>query len=146
MQFPITIGLHRSRFLEATFIVVVVLAVATTIAAPLDQLIKAITLPAIMIALFFSRKKLRPPLSAIRLERDGSVGILPVGADEFLAARVAPNATVHPWLVAVRLVTEEQGEYNVIAVPGSAARQDLRRLRVFLRWRAQISADSGDAA
>lgn len=142
MQFPITIGLHRSRFLDASFTVVALLAVVATIAAPLDRGFKVAALVAILAIVLLTRNKLLPSVSALRLERDGSVAIQPAGSDAFLAARIAPNASVHPWLTVFRLVTEERAEYTVIALPGSAGMQDLRRLRVFLRWQADFNADS----
>lgn len=145
MQFPITIGLHRSRILDTALLVVVVALGATVLAFPIGLPFRLACLIAICLLAAQIWRRLSPRLSAIRLEKAGQLGILPAGADEFHVATLLPGATVHPWLSVVRLQTDDGRIYTLIVAPDSASRQDFRRLRVFLRWRADFSG-LGDGA
>lgn len=145
MQFPITIGLHRSRILDTALVVVVVALVATVLAFPIELPYRLACL--IVICLFAVQiwHRLSPRLSAISLEKAGQLNVVPAGADEFLAATLLPGATVHPWLSVARLQTDDGRIYILIVAPDSTDHQSFRRLRVFLRWRADFSG-LGDGA
>lgn len=63
----------------------------------------------------------------------------------FVATRLLPGASVHPWLVIVRLEIESGQQSTLIAAVDSLKRNDFRRLRTFLRWQADFSASADDA-
>jgi len=102
VQFPITIGLHRSRFLVGAFVFLVLLTVlvlflfqrSTAIFAAISLLL------AVLLAWLWRYRQPRCP--AIRLEASGVISLLS-GDGEFAAAQLLPGATVHPWLTVLRL-------------------------------------------
>lgn len=145
MQFPITIGLHRSRFLDVGVMLVALLASAATLVFPQSAAIQLLLFSAIWVAAGFAWWQLSPKLSAIRLERSGQVSIAHHGDNEFSAAELLPDATVHPWLTLVRLKIDENNFCTLIATVDTQKRQDFRRLRVFLRWQADFSGPADDA-
>lgn len=144
MQFPITLGLHCSRFLDAALGVTAFAAGVTGLAWPLPIVVRLTILLGILIFYISTRKKLRPLFSAIRIERDGQVSVLQAGKTEFSSVELLPVAIVHPFLTIVRLKTENGRLYWLIAAVDTLEGQDFRRLRVFLRWRAKFSGQAGD--
>lgn len=145
MQFPITIGLHRSRILDLALLVVALVLGATVLALPAGFPLRLACLVVICLLAVQIWRRLSPRLSAVRLEKAGQLSVVPEGAEEFLAASLLPGATVHPWLCVARLQSDDGRIYTLIVAPDSASRQDCRRLRVFLRWRADFSG-LGDGA
>lgn len=145
MQFPITIGLHRSRFLDTALLVVAVALGATVLAFPMEFLFRLACLLVIFLLAVQIWRRLSPRLTAIRLERTGQLSVVPVDADEFIAATLLPGATVHPWLSIARLQADDGRIHMLIVAPDSTEPQSFRRLRVFLRWRADFSG-LGDGA
>lgn len=145
MQFPITIGLRRSRLIDAGVMLVALLASSTTLVFPQSTAIQLLMLSAIWVAAGGAWWRLSPKLSAIRLERSGQVSIAHHGDNEFSAAELLPDATVHPWLTLVRFKTDEGDFRTLIATVDTQNRQDFRRLRVFLRWQADFNGPADDA-
>jgi len=144
VQFPITIGLHRSRILDAGLLGVVVLATGLLLVWPQ---VLAISLPGVAIAWLAGAvvwRQLAPKLVAIRLERSGSVQGNISGRQDFEHMEALAGAIVHPWLTVVRL-RNEQGKLHLLVVTADTmSPSDFRRLRVFLRWQMKISvAQSG---
>ena len=145
MQFPITIGLHRSRFMDLGLLSVALLATVAALAFPQAATIRFGVCIVIWLAAGQVWRQLTPKFSAIRLERSGRVFVVLNGKSEFLAADILPGATVHPWMTIVKLKTEGTRAKALIATVDSLNRQDFRRLRVFLCWQAEFSAPN-DAA
>ena len=83
-----------------------------------------------------ARCLLRGPraVRAILLERDGTIEV----ADALgrrVAGRVREGSFVAPWLTIVRWQpTNARRVRTIPVIPGMAAAEDLRRLRVLLRW------------
>lgn len=145
MQFPIIIGLHRSRFLDGALIVTTLVAIGVVLALPYSTIIRLLIALLIAIASYHSWRKLRPTLSAIRLERAGQILVSEAGSTDFLEVELTPGATVHPWLTVVRLQIVSGKGRVLIVLADSLRTEDFRRLRVFLRWRAKFSSPVGDA-
>lgn len=145
MQFPITIGLHRSRFMDLGLLFVALLASVAALAFPQAITIQFSVFAVIWVAAGLAWRELTPKFSAIRLERSGQVFVVLYGKSKFLAAEILPGATVHPWMTVVKLKTEEARSKALIATVDSLNRQNFRRLRVFLRWQAEFSAPNDDA-
>ena len=145
MQFPILIGLRRSRFLDIGVLAITLVASAVVLAFPQPVIIQLMILAATWIIAAITWQKLSPKLSAIRLERDGQVSIRRFGENEFFVAELLPGATVHPWLSVVKLKAEAGDTCIVIATVDSLNKQNFRRFRVFLRWQAGFRAASDDA-
>ncbi len=139
MQFPITIGLHRSHFLDGAIGLVLVLVSVAAWAFP-GQIAIRLTLLALGIFLaILAWQQLKPKLRALRLERNGELSAKQVSAEDFLPVEILPGASVHPWLTVLRLKMSDQTVMPLIVAVDSINATDFRRLRVFLRWR--ISAD-----
>lgn len=139
MQLPITIGLHRSPFLDRTLIALALSASVAIYAFPKPPVVLGALLLALGALFLWSWQRLSPSLSAIRLERGGNILAAGVGDAEFSEATLLPRATVHPWLTVFRLELPEGGQHTVVVARDSMAGEDFRRLRVFLRWRAQFN-------
>lgn len=140
MQFPITIGLHRSRFLDRILIALALLASGAILAFPRSPALLALLLLVVSGLLLWSWRRLSPTLSAIRLERGGNILAVGVADSEFHEASLRRRATVHPWLTVFRLELADGRQHTVVVARDSMTGDDFRRLRVFLRWRAQFSA------
>ena len=145
MQFPMTIGLHRSRFLDAFVVSGALLASAGALAFPGESLIQAGVLSLTCLFAFWAIRQLTPCISAIRLEQNGDFSLRSISDDEFKVAQILPGATVHPWLTVVRFKCSERPVQTLIVTVDSLKAADFRRLRVFLRWRADFSELNDDA-
>ena len=145
MQFPMTIGLHRSRFLDAFIVSGALLASAGALAFPGESLIQVGVLSLTCLFAFWAIRQLTPSISAMRLEQNGDVSLRSIVDNEYRVAQIMPGATVHPWLTVVRFKCPEQPVQTLIVTVDSLKAADFRRLRVFLRWRAEISEMSDDA-
>ena len=145
MQFPIIIGLHRSRFLDFGLGCIVLLASVVIFAFPQSAAIQLLIITATWVTAGIAWRQLSPKCSAIRLERSGQVSVVRHGENEFSLAELLPGATVHPWLTVFRLKTEFSKTCTMVATVDSLKRQDFRRLRVFLRWQADFNALNDDA-
>ena len=145
MQFPIIIGLRRSRFLDAMLLIVVILVNAAILSFQCS--------PSILLGLLFANLalaglawlSLRPTIKTIRLERNGDIFIMRVGDNDFLRATPRAGATIHPWLSIIRLTTEDGRTATLIATVDSQNRADFRRLRMFMRWQANFSEPTDGA-
>ena len=144
MQFPIIIGLHRSRFLDIGLGFIVLLASGVIFAFPQTTMIQLLIIIAIWAVAGIAWRQLSPKCSAIRLERSGQISIAHHGENEFSPAELLPGATVHPWLTVFRLKAVSGDTYTLVATVDSLKRQNFRRLRVFLRWQADFKPLNDD--
>ncbi len=138
MQFPITIGLHRSRFLVGAFVFPVLLSgLVLFLFQRSTAIFPAICLFAAVLLAWLWRYR-QPGCSAIRLEASGAISLLR-GEGAFVATQLLPGATVHPWLTVLRLQGADGHTRVLCLTVDSLKKEDFRRLRVFLRWRADFS-------
>ena len=145
MQFPITIGLHRSRFLDAMFLVVTMLASAAILGFQCSLSMRACLLVAVLFLAIHAWSFLTPTIKAIRLERTGDIFIARVGKSDFVQATPKPGATIHPWLTIIRLTTDDGRTATLIVTVNRKNSENLRRLRMFIRWQANFSGPDDDA-
>lgn len=144
MQFPILIGLHRSRFLDIGILAIALAACASILSVQQPVISPLVFLTTTWAIAARAWQKLAPKFSTIRLERDGRLSVRSLGENEFFTAELLPGATVHPWLSVIKLKTAV-GDAFVIITVDSLNRQNFRRLRVFLRWHADFNATKDDA-
>ncbi|MBS1188951.1 MAG: hypothetical protein H6R10_743 [Rhodocyclaceae bacterium] len=144
MQLPITIGLHRSFFLGAGLVGAPGLAVVAILLPPWQPWIKGLLVAGIAGLAAISWRLRMPKVTAVRLFGDGRMAYRQAGGEEFLAAELLAGATVHPWLTVFRLKSAESTT-TVAVLPDSTTGEEFRRLRVWLRWKAEFSPGS-DAA
>ncbi|MFZ2972264.1 MAG: hypothetical protein WA049_06465 [Ferribacterium limneticum] len=145
MQFPITIGLHRSRILDAMLLIITMLTNATILGFQCSDSMRAGLLIAVLVLAIQAWYALKPSIKAIRLERNGDIFIERVGEGDFVQAIPKPGATIHPWLSIIRLTTEDGRTSTLIATVNRKNSGNLRRLRMFIRWQANFSGPNDDA-
>ena len=143
MQFPIVIGLRRSRFMDGAVLVVAIIGVMASAIVPWSPLVSFILGIATVIVALFVAGALTPRIRILRIDHDGRVACQLTGKPESSPAHLLPGPTAHPWLTVLRLA-HEQGVHRLVIAPDSAAPEKLRRLRVWLRWRAEVSGGAGD--
>jgi toxin CptA len=143
VQFPINIGLRRSRFLGAVLVTITLLAVGVALVLPWSAAVRGLNVLLVFIAACVTWRRLEPTLSVLRLERSGEVFVAVVGNTAFTEAELLTGATVHPWLTVVRFKVEDGRRHLLIATVDTMNPEDFRRLRVFLRWQTVISAETG---
>jgi len=142
VQFPITVGLHCSRFLLALLCLVHALAIISILATPWSIVWRLGLVVVCMAALVLALHSARVPVSALQLSRDGrllaSNGDLP----EFESCSLLPGAYIHPLLTVFRITIGDGSVRTILVLPDSMAAEDARRLRLFLRFQAK--PDDGD--
>ena len=144
MQLPTTIGLHRSRLVDGILLVSTVLGLLALAFATWSLIISCLLAVMTLLAAVSAAHALTPRIRVLRIAEDGRVSCLAAGESEFSPVRVLPGATAHPWLTVMRL-THAEGKWLIVVAPDSAAPDEFRRLRVWLRWRAPVSDVSGDS-
>lgn len=140
MQFPITIGLHRSFLLLAATLVVHGLAALALLLPPWPWPPLVPALAALGASAVWVCMVARPKVSCLRLLADGRLQCQVEAGETFVDARILPGATVHPWLTVVRLELAGR-KAAIVVLPDSTTGKDFRRLRVWLRWRAEFSGE-----
>jgi toxin CptA len=145
VQFPITIGLHRSRILDGVLLVVTVIATGAFWAWQQALAIRLLGMAAVVASCFIARRQLTPVLGFIKLDRSGRIFASHDENGEFKALVALPGASVHPWLTVLRFQDELGRRRTVLATYDSMNPEDFRRLRMFLRWRAKFSESGSDA-
>ena len=144
MQLPKTIRLRRSRLVDGILLVSTVFGLLALAFAAWPLFTSCLLAVVTLLAAFSAAHALTPRIRALRIAEDGRVSCLAAGESEFSPVRVLPGATAHPWLTVMRLAHAE-GKSLIVVAPDSAAPDEFRRLRVWLRWRAPVSDVSGDS-
>lgn len=145
MQFPIIIGLHRSRILDGVLLGVTVLAIGAFWAWQQALALRLVGMLVVAANYVATRRHLKPSFKFIKLDRSGNIFASVGENSEFRAVIALPGASVHSWLSVLRIQDETGTFHTVLATLDTMGRDDFRRLRMFLRWRAKFS-DSGGAA
>lgn len=143
MQFPITIGLHRSFLLRSGIVLVALAAVAVVCRSSWPMVAKALTLCALALGGCLAWHRSNPSVTALRLSGEGGIECRLAGEGDFHKACLQGSTVVHPWLTVIRLSTGRRHE--VVVCPDAIDADDFRRLRVWLRWKAKFSASPDDA-
>jgi toxin CptA len=144
VQFPITIGLHRSRFLDAMLVLAAVLAIAAILSFQCPSSVRVCLVMVVLLMTIQAWRALAPTINSIRLERNGDIFIVRVGETDFVQAHPKPGATIHPWLTIIRLAAADNRPATLLATVNRKNSQNLRCLRMFMRWQANFSELSDD--
>ncbi len=139
MHFPITIGLHRSRFLDYAVLVVVLAITGFLLQFPRSTAVLIAILLLAWSGAALAWWRLKPEAVTVRLLRNGQLEVLPQAGEAFLLGRCLPNATVHPWLTVFRIETDSGQQIQLLVTADTTGREEFRRLRVFLRWQADFN-------
>lgn len=144
MQFPITIGLHRSFFLVSMHCVAHVLAATVIFTPSWSAEVKALLLVGVVCFGMMAWRCMQPAADRLRLLDDRCLECGLVGEDVFIPAEVQPGVTVHPWLTVIPLRLPDRRLF-VIVSPDAIHPDDFRCLRMWLRLRAEINVGKGAA-
>ena len=144
MQFPIFIGLRRSRFIDGGLVIVVLTSLFVLAGVPWPPAYSVTLGGMVLLIGFAAARAVNPRIEVLRIERDGTISGKPTAESTFHALSLLSGAWVSPWLTVLRLVGE-RGEYRLVIAADSALPDQLRRLRVCLRWRREISGVAEDS-
>ena len=142
MQFPIVVGLRRSRVLTLATVATALVGILSVSVVPWPLVIRIMLGAVTVLMAIRIIRALSPRVETLRIDGDGHLTCQATGASGFVPAHLLPGATVHPWLTVLRLAIEDDA-WLLVVVPGSVAPEEFRRLRVWLRWRAVVSDVSG---
>ena len=142
MQFPIVVGLRRSRVLTLATVATALVGILSVSVVPWPLVIRIMLGAVTVLMAIRIIRALSPRVETLRIDGDGHLTCQATGASGFVPAHLLPGATVHPWLTVLRLAIEDDA-WLLVVVPGSVAPDEFRRLRVWLRWRAVVSDVSG---
>lgn len=145
MQLPITIGLHRSFFGVAGFVLIHAVAAVALWLTPWSLWAKYLALGGLAASASLVSRLWFPEVDALRLLANGLLECRLAGEEGFRPAELLPGATVHPWLTVVRLGIGEV-TVAIVILGDSTTEEEFRRLRVWLRWRAVFSGAGKDDA
>ncbi|MGE5386712.1 MAG: hypothetical protein ACM3SV_12605 [Betaproteobacteria bacterium] len=139
MQFPITIGLHRSFFWAGGAIFFHVVSLLAIWIPDWNPAVAFGGSGLIVLSALWSARQWKFQDAALRLMANGRLECRFEGSNEFMPAELVSAATVHRLLTVVPVKTSG-GRAFVLALPDSGSANDLRQLRVWLRWRADFKA------
>lgn len=149
MQFPITIGLHRSHLWRRGLIGLMLLALGLGWFFPVAWPMR-LAFWGVVAGLFGwawrSAALNGESGQCLHLQASGELYFMQAGqaVGDATAVSVLANSVVHPWLSVLYLKTATGKRHTLVLWPDSLSPDDFRRLRVFLRWRLAFSADAGE--
>lgn len=135
MQFPVTIGLRRSRMMPAAVAGIFFCGLPAIVLFPggrLDQVVLGLFL--LLTALLAWRQLARPLPASLRLQGDGQLlaAVTPDASGELL--QLLPGMLIHPWLTVFRAKRPDGRVQAFCIAVDMLPAEDFRQLRVFLRW------------
>ncbi len=137
MRLPLTLQLHRSRRLDLLLASLHLAAMTATLLAALPLILRLLLLAAIAVAAGFTLRRLGRAACRLTLRGDGLLEIERDGAAA-ASAQVLAQSTVMNWLT-VLLLRGERGREALTILPDALSSEDFRALRLWLRWRAELS-------
>lgn len=145
MQFPVFIGLHRSRFLEVLLVIATVCSECLIVIQPLWPFaIRITSFFVVLVVAYLAWRSLEPGYLSLRLDRSGAMSIQPPGEEQFVVVKLLPGAAVHPWLTVFSIEIPGNGNSRLLVTVDSLSEDDFRRLRMFLKWRAKFGSAVSD--
>lgn len=139
MQFPVNIGLRRSRLLHRTLWLSALAGAITAFLIPESLMWQLGLLALIGVLTASARARLDPPFDQIRFLANGQIEVADDQAG-FRPVSLLPGQTVHPWLTVFRLEENGLGPHALVITVDSLSTQDFRRLRVLLRWQPTVKS------
>jgi toxin CptA len=134
------IELKPSRLLGLLLLGMAILALVAVHLAALPGVIQ-LALGAAVISLGAWGWRRRLPLASLRIAADGRLQCLD-DAGEWGDAEVLGDSFVSLALIVLRYRTVDLRQHSLVLLPDSAAADDLRRLRVSLRWAGRTRSDT----
>lgn len=135
------IELRHSRWLKGLLTAMALLALGSIGRAALPVEVQALLALIALAGIGGSMWKMRGPLPGLRLKADGGIQVSVAGAD-WHSAEILPGSFVSPGFSTVRLRDADGAIHRFTLLPDSASPEDLRRLRVWLRWAPRTRSDT----
>lgn len=135
------IELKPSLGLQWLIAVMGLLALLAIALAEIAPAMRAALIAGLLIGITWQVAKVRKPLPDLKLTADGQIQLGVAGA-EWIGTEVLPGSFVAPRLCVLRLRTDDARLYGFTLLPDSAAPDDLRRIRVSLRWASRTRSDT----
>jgi len=135
------IELKASVWLRVLMVAMGMLALLSIALAHLPGQVQVMLVVGLLAAGGWGFWHVRKPLPGLKLKPDGQIQISVANAD-WNNAEVLPGSFVSSGLSVVRLRTADSPIFGLTLLPDSASRDELRRLRVSLRWASRIRLDT----
>lgn len=141
MQFPIFIGLRRSRFFFCLLVVLHGVAAASLLALPWPPSLRYGLLVLVGLALGYA---LRPPrIVGLRFAAPDRLDCL-LANGQHVVAKALPDSTVFSRLIVLRLrIGAEKRVTGLVVLPDQTSLEQFRLLRLCLRWQVTPKDDGG---
>lgn len=138
MQFPIHIGLRRSRLLVVSLLLFHAMAAACIVALPWTWVWRSLLLAAIGVSAWHALQATE--INGLRLAEHGELACL-FADRERIAAVVLPDSTVFNQLIVLRMrIGDARRVVSLVLLPDSMSAEQFRLLRLWLRWRGESGA------
>lgn len=134
------IKLRRSVWLTALLLVMSALATISIALAHVSVWIQLILATGVLGGLSYAIGCLRKPMPCIRIKADGRIQIS-IGDSEWQSTETMPGSYVSTGLSVVRLRTQHK-THRLVLMRDSATPDELRRLRLSLRWVPRTRSDT----
>ena len=134
------IELKRSVWLIVLMLAMCLLAGVSITLAHLPVWIQLILAAGLFSMTIYTLWTMRKPLPDVRIQSDGQIQ-LSVAHGEWQSTELMPSSFVSPGLSVVRLRTKH-ATHHLTILPDSASRDELRRLRLSLRWAPRTHLDT----
>ena len=134
------IKLKRSAWLTALLLAMAVLAGVSITLAHIPVWIQMVLAAGLLGAMSYAIWAMRKPIPGLRIKPDGLIQ-LSVANGEWQSIELMPGSYVSPGLSVVRLRTQHS-IHTLILMRDSATSDELRRLRLSLRWAPHTRSDT----
>lgn len=132
----LTLTLRPSRWLVWAIVVIHLLSFGALLLAELAWFYRVPMAIAVAISQMWNLRK--GGETVLRCLPDGNLAVL--AGDDWQTVSLMPDTRVLLWLVVLRYREEEGSKVkSQVVLPDSLDQDDFRRLRVWLRWRAQAA-------
>lgn len=134
------IKLRRSVWLTVLLLAMSGLASLSIVLAHVPVGIQLTLAAGLLGGIIYAIWSLRKPMPCLRIKPDGQIQIS-IADGEWQSTELMPGSYVSPGLCVVRLRTQHN-THHLILMQDSASRDELRRLRLSLRWAPRIRLDT----
>lgn len=134
------IKLRRSVWLTALLLAMSVLASMSIALAHVSVWIQLILVVGLLGGIIYAIWSLRKPLPTLRIKSDGKIQVS-IANGEWQSTELMPGSYVSPGLSVVRLRTRHK-THRLVLMRDSATPEELRRLRLSLRWAPRTRLDT----
>lgn len=137
MQFPIRVGLRRSRFMVIAAVLVHGTALTAVLATAWPMALSTLLACLVVGHGLWALRTINRYCYSLRLYADGQFAF----GDDLTKYVVSPGSYVHPWLTVFRFRGAGGRLRSVVVLPDSTSFDEARQLRLWLRWKVSASGD-----